>query len=89
MFDVVASGNVTLFGREHQVVIGGNSTHAPSYKWEQFADIFNYGPIIAGNVIAPEEPTYPDAYLSEQIKTDTSRLYGAIHREKGAVLDAN
>jgi outer membrane receptor for ferric coprogen and ferric-rhodotorulic acid len=79
IFDVIASGNVSLLGREHQVVIGGNSTHAASYKWEQFADIFNYAPILDGVIIAPDEPTYPDAYLAEQIKTDTTRVYGAIH----------
>ncbi len=79
MFDIVASGDVSLFGRKHQIVIGGNSTHAASYKWEQFADLFNYDPVIGGVIIAPDEPTYPDAYLAEQIKTDTARIYGAIH----------
>ena len=79
MLDVVASGDVSLFGREHQVVLGINSTHSGSYKWEQFADLLNYAPILGGNIIAPAEPVYPDPYLSEQIKTDTTRAYGAVH----------
>lgn len=90
MFDVIASGDVSLFGRQHQIVFGANSTHAASYKWERFADLFNYAPIIDGVIIPPAEPTYPDPYLAEQIKTDTTRLYGAIHlnisdRLKGVV----
>jgi outer membrane receptor for ferric coprogen and ferric-rhodotorulic acid len=79
IFDVIASGNVTLFGRDHEVIFGVNSTHAASYKWERFADLFNYDPIIGGVIIAPAEPVYPDPYLAEQIKTDTTRIYGAIH----------
>ncbi|WP_443749838.1 TonB-dependent siderophore receptor [Asticcacaulis solisilvae] len=79
MFDVIATGDVSLFGREHQVVFGINSAHAASYKWERFAAFFNYGAILNGVVPAPPEPTYPDAYLAEQIKTDTTRAYGAIH----------
>lgn len=79
MFDVIASGNVNLFGREHQVVFGVNNAHAASYKWERFADLFYYDPILDGKIIAPAEPAYPDPYLAEQIKTDTTRVYGAIH----------
>ncbi|ESQ88544.1 hypothetical protein ABENE_15980 [Asticcacaulis benevestitus DSM 16100 = ATCC BAA-896] len=79
MFDVVASGHVSLFGREHQVVLGANSTHAASYKWERSADLPSYAPIVDGHITPPAQPTYPDAYLSEQIKTDTTRIYGAIH----------
>jgi len=79
IFDIVATGDVSLFGREHQLVLGANATHAASYKWERFADLFNYDPIIDGVIIAPAEPVYPDPYLAEQIKTDTTRVYGAIH----------
>ncbi len=79
MFDVIANGNVSLFGREHQVVFGINSAHAASYKWEQFADLFAYPAILNGVITPPAEPTYPAAYLAEQIKTDTTRAYGAIH----------
>ena len=79
IFDAVASGNVSLFGREHQVVFGINSTHGASYKWERFADLFNYPAILNAHITPPAEPTYPDAYLAEQIKTDTTRAYGAIH----------
>ncbi len=79
MFDVIASGNVSLFGRQHQVVFGVNNAHAASYKWERFADLFYYPPMLNGVILPPAEPTYPDPYLAEQIKTDTTRIYGAIH----------
>ncbi len=79
MFDVIADGDVTLFGRQHQVVLGINTAHAASYKWERFADLFYYPPILDGVITPPAEPTYPDPYLAEQIKTDTTRIYGAIH----------
>ena len=79
IFDVIANGDVSLFGREHQVVFGINSSHAASYKWEQFADLFSYPAVLNGVITPPAEPTYPDPYLAEQIKTDTTRAYGAIH----------
>ena len=79
MFDVVASGDISLFGREHQLVFGINSTHSGSYKWEGEGDATYYEPILGGSIAAPAEPTYGNLVLQEQIKTDTTRAYGAIH----------
>lgn len=79
MFDVIATGEVSLFGRRHQVVFGANAAHSASYKWERFADMFDYPAMLDGHITAPAEPVYPDPYLAEQIKTDTARIYGAIH----------
>ena len=79
MFDVVASGDVSLFGREHQVVFGVNSTHSAAYKWEGEGGATYYAPILGGSIAAPAEPVYGNLALQEQIKTDTTRAYGAIH----------
>ncbi|MFT4077319.1 MAG: TonB-dependent siderophore receptor [Asticcacaulis sp.] len=79
MFDVIASGDVSLFGREHQLIFGVNSTHSSTYKWEANGDALYYSAILGGTVAAPAEPSYSDAVLQEQIKTDTTRAYGAIH----------
>lgn len=78
LFDVIATGNVNLFGREHQVVFGANSAHTASYKWESDGQTF-YPPMLNGHITPPAEPAYNPIYLAEQIKTDTSRIYGAIH----------
>jgi outer membrane receptor for ferric coprogen and ferric-rhodotorulic acid len=79
MFDVVASGDISLFGRAHQVVFGINSTHGSTYKWEGEGDSTYYSPILGATITAPAEPTYGDLVLQEQIKTDATRAYGAIH----------
>ncbi len=79
MFDVVASGDVSLFGRSHQVVLGINSTHGATYKWEGEGGATYYSPILGGSIAAPAEPTYGNLVLQEQIKTDSTRAYGAIH----------
>lgn len=80
MFDVVASGDISLFGREHQVVLGINSTHGATDKWEgEATDALYYAPILGGSVHAPAEPAYGPLVLQESIKTDATRAYGAIH----------
>ncbi len=79
MFDVVASGDVSLFGREHQVVFGVNATHSAAYKWEGEGGATSYAPILGGSITPPAEPAYGALVLQEQIKTDTTRAYGAIH----------
>jgi len=79
MFDVIASGDVSLFGREHQIVFGVNSTHSSTYKWEGEGDATFYPAILGGSITPPAEPAYGDLVLQEQIKTDTTRAYGAIH----------
>lgn len=79
MFDVIASGNVSLFGREHEVVFGINSTHSATDKWEGEGGATYYEPILGGSIQAPAEPTYGALVLQESIKTDAIRAYGAIH----------
>lgn len=80
MLDIIANGNVTLFGREHQVVFGINATSGKTKKWEGESSNTYYAPMHGGSIAAPAEPTtYYPLVLEEQIKTDVTRAYGAIH----------
>lgn len=79
MFDIIANGKVSLFGREHQVVAGFNTSKSNSHKWEAFANLFDYPAYQGTTIVAPAEPAYPDPYLAEEIEDKLSRAYAAIH----------
>lgn len=79
MLDLIANGRVNLFGREHQVVAGFNTSTSKSNKWEAFADLFDYPAYQGTTVVAPVEPAYPAEYLAEEIENKLSRAYAAIH----------
>lgn len=79
MFDIVANGYVSLFGREHQVVAGFNTSKSNSLKWEAFAAFFDYPAYQGTTIVAPAEPAYPDAYLAEEIEDQLTRAYAAVH----------
>jgi outer membrane receptor for ferric coprogen and ferric-rhodotorulic acid len=88
MFDVIVNGDFGLFGRRHQVVAGVNTSTSKSRKWEAFADSFDYPAYEGPHVVAPAEPTYPDAYLAEEIKDRLTRAYGAVHLDITDALTA-
>lgn len=79
MFDLIANGKVSLFGRDHQVVAGFNTSKSKSLKWEAFANFFDYPAYQGTTIVAPAEPAYPDPYLAEEIENKLSRAYAAIH----------
>jgi outer-membrane receptor for ferric coprogen and ferric-rhodotorulic acid len=79
MYDLVATGPLTLFGREHQLVFGINGSTGKSLKYEQFADFFSYPALQTWNTAFPAEPAYPAAYLAEDITDKLTRAYAAIH----------
>ena len=79
MFDLIANGKVSLFGRDHQVVAGFNTSKSKSRKWEAFANFFDYPAYQGTTIVPPAEPAYPDAYLAEDIENKLSRAYAAIH----------
>ncbi|WAC61465.1 TonB-dependent siderophore receptor [Brevundimonas sp. SL130] len=79
MFDVIANGDFGLFGRRHQVVLGFNTSTNDSKKWSAFADLFAYPAYQGAHIVAPAEPTYPEAYLAEEIEDRLTRAYGAVH----------
>ncbi|MBP2161126.1 MULTISPECIES: TonB-dependent siderophore receptor [Asticcacaulis] len=79
MFDFIANGNVSLFGREHQLVLGFNTSKSKSHKWEAFAPFDVYPSILDGVIVYPNQPAYPDTYLAEEIDDRLTRAYAAAH----------
>jgi outer membrane receptor for ferric coprogen and ferric-rhodotorulic acid len=78
MLDAYASGPFHLFGRTHQLVVGGQTSRATGVEHEDFSeDVIEYPPIGQwGNL---PEPTYPGAYLATKQTDRLSRLYAAAH----------
>lgn len=80
ILDAYASGPFKLFGREHQLVIGGQTSRAHGHEYEDFsADTVVYGPVSDWDHIQPAEPTFPGAYLASDQQDRLSRFYAAAH----------
>ncbi|MFT4077318.1 MAG: TonB-dependent siderophore receptor [Asticcacaulis sp.] len=91
MIDAQASGPFTLFGREHQLVVGINTADATSLQWSGAANAYSYYSDISSWLSSPPADTgFTDLILQEDTETKTNRLYGAVHlnlsdRLKGVV----
>jgi outer membrane receptor for ferric coprogen and ferric-rhodotorulic acid len=80
ILDAYASGPFQLFGRTHQLVVGGQVSRSTGTEHENF-----YG----GTLVFPAvnqwgdvqvaEPTYPGAYLAADQSDRLSRVYAAAH----------
>jgi outer membrane receptor for ferric coprogen and ferric-rhodotorulic acid len=80
MGDLYASGPFSLFGREHELVIGANVSHSHGLEWENFSAVFPvYPPIGSWGTVQVVEPPYPGAYLAADQTDDMSRIYAATH----------
>jgi outer membrane receptor for ferric coprogen and ferric-rhodotorulic acid len=80
ILDAYASGPFELFGREHQLVIGGQTSRAHGHEYEAFSnDAIVYGPVTDWDHLQPAEPTFPDAYLASDQQDRLTRFYAATH----------
>lgn len=80
ILDAYASGPVSLFGREHQLVIGGQTSRSHGHEYEDFSsDTIVYGPITEWGASQPAQPTYPGAYLAADQVDRLTRFYAAAH----------
>ncbi len=80
ILDAYASGPFKLFGREHQLVIGGQTSRAHGHEYEDFSqDKIIYGPVTDWNHLQPAEPTFPGAYLASDQVDRLNRFYAAAH----------
>ncbi|WP_343685634.1 TonB-dependent siderophore receptor [Asticcacaulis sp.] len=91
LFDVVANGSVTLFGRQHEVVVGANANKSDTLRWAGEAPGFAYPAYQGARIIAPAEPTsFATPYEAANVTDELTRAYAAIHlnftdRFKGVV----
>lgn len=80
IFDAFAAGPVTLFGRQHQVVLGGQASRSTGTEYENFY----LGPVVYPALqdwgrLQVTEPTFPGDILVTEEETDLYRAYAAIH----------
>jgi outer membrane receptor for ferric coprogen and ferric-rhodotorulic acid len=78
--DAYASGPFRLLGREHQLVIGGQTSRSHDHEYEDFStDAIVYPAIQDWDRLQVAEPTYPGAYLSANQVDRLTRFYAAAH----------
>ncbi len=80
LFDANLVGPLTLFGREHQLTLGGSVARGTGKEWEDFsADTVIYPAVQDWGRVPIIEPTYPGAYLAADGEDRLTRLYAAAH----------
>lgn len=79
LFDVVANGSVSLFGREHEVVLGVNTVKSDTDRWAGASAAFNYPAYQGATIIAPSEPVFATPYQAADVSDELVRAYAAIH----------
>ena len=80
ILDAYASGPFQLFGRTHQLVVGGQTSKSTGKEWENFSgDTILYPAVGLWDSQQVAEPTYPGAYQASDQTDRLSRLYAAAH----------
>ncbi|HWW25195.1 MAG TPA: TonB-dependent siderophore receptor [Caulobacter sp.] len=81
ILDAYASGPFQLFGRTHQLVVGGQTSKSTGKEWEDFAldSEIPYPAIGLWGSQQVAEPAYPGADLKSDQTDRLSRFYGAAH----------
>jgi outer-membrane receptor for ferric coprogen and ferric-rhodotorulic acid len=78
--DAYASGPFQLFGRTHQLVVGGQVSRSHGHEYEAFSnDAIVYGPVGSWAGVQPAEPSFPDANLAANQVDRQARFYAATH----------
>lgn len=80
ILDAYASGPFQLFGRQHQLVIGGQTSRSHGHEYEDFStDVIEYPSVRDWGRVQVAEPTFPGAYLASDQIDRLSRFYAAAH----------
>jgi outer membrane receptor for ferric coprogen and ferric-rhodotorulic acid len=80
ILDAYASGPFQLFGRTHQLVVGGQTSKSTGKEWENFSgDTILYPAVGLWDSQQVAEPTYPGAYQASDQTDRLSRFYAAAH----------
>ncbi|KQY35574.1 TonB-dependent receptor [Caulobacter sp. Root487D2Y] len=80
ILDAYASGPFQLFGRTHQLVVGGQTSKSTGLEWENFSgDAIVYPDVRLWGSRQVAEPTYPGEYLASDQTDRLSRFYAAAH----------
>ena len=80
IFDAYASGPFDLFGRTHQLVLGGQASRSTGVEYEDFfAGELAYPAVQLWGREQVAEPAYPGAYLAARQVDRLYRFYAATH----------
>ncbi|HEV2650412.1 MAG TPA: TonB-dependent receptor [Rhizomicrobium sp.] len=80
MFDLYASGSVTLFGRQHELVFGANAAQSYLDEYESFHDgELDYPAVDLWGKEQIALPDYPDPYHAAHVSDRQYRFYAAAH----------
>jgi outer membrane receptor for ferric coprogen and ferric-rhodotorulic acid len=81
ILDAYASGPFQLFGRTHQLVVGGQTSKSTGKEWEDFAldTELPYPAVGLWGSQQVAEPAYPGAYQASDQTNRLSRFYAAAH----------
>lgn len=80
MLDVSATGPLSLFGRDHEVVVGFDGSRNHGMEYENFSTTFlDYPPVGSWGRLTIPEPSYPGAYLAANQTDRLYRIYAAAH----------
>jgi outer membrane receptor for ferric coprogen and ferric-rhodotorulic acid len=89
IFDAYASGPFSLFGRSHQLVLGGQVSRSKGLEYEDFsADPILYPAVQDWGRVQVAEPIYPGAYLATDQRDRMYRAYAAAHLDLSDRLKA-
>lgn len=80
MLDLSADGPFTLFGREHELVVGFNGSRNHGMEYENFSNDYpDYPAVWNWGHQQVAEPSYPGAYLAANQTDRLYRIYAATH----------
>jgi len=80
IFDAYAAGPFRLFGRTHQLVMGGQASRSKGVEYEDFfGGEIVYPPLGLWGSQQVAEPDYPGAYLATRQVDRLYRVYAAVH----------
>lgn len=80
ILDAYASGPFELFGRTHELVIGGQASRSTGQESEDFsADTIVFPAVGLWGSTQVAEPTYPGPYLASDQSDRLARVYAAVH----------
>ncbi len=80
ILDLYASGPFQLFGRTHELVVGGQASRSIGKEYENFStDTVVYPSVALWDHVQVAEPTYPGQYLAADQTDRLARIYAAAH----------
>lgn len=80
ILDAYASGPFALFGRTHELVVGGQVSRSKGLEWENFSNHTVVFPAVGlWGRVQPLEPSYPGPDLASDQTDRLARLYAAAH----------